>query len=201
MPKNKEKIKKEKKIKTRLIIEVVILGLLIILFGYLAYKQGTEKKDITSSSIPGLENCNLLIDNCNNENYQYYFMCDIGEKIKNCAIYDCGKKYKSLITKEDNQFLIKEYPKMNSEQVNQKRESCQGKITLLERECIGNELNIKVRISTKGECPIQGFLVKLKQGNYSADFEKKGDIYNLNIERCGKIIEIIAMGKGGFSIK
>ncbi|MEA3293022.1 MAG: hypothetical protein U9P88_00910 [Patescibacteria group bacterium] len=194
-------LKKDKKIKTRLIIEIGILVFLIILVGYFAYKKGMEKKQVVPLSIPGLENCKILTDNCNNKNYQYYYMCDIGEEIKNCAIYDCGREYKSLITKQDNKFLIREYPKINSKQVNQKRENCQGKVVLLERRCIGDKLSIKVKVSTKGECPIQGFLVKLKQGNYSADFEKRDDIYNLDVEKCGDIVEIIAIGKGGFSIK
>jgi len=149
------------------------------------------------------EKCQLIFDNCDQENCPYYnLLCQTNKEIAGCSIYACQKEYKAIIKEKNGESLIKTRAKPNLTEVNQNRENCQGRINLLSQNCSENKMNLEVKLITKGECPISNFIVKIDREPQMAQFafDQENNIYRLVVNKCGEISQITAVSQEGFSI-
>lgn len=148
------------------------------------------------------QECQLLTAPCLDKTCKYFFMCDIMEFI-NCKVYDCQSYYGVLIKNKEGKIITKKYPKPDLAKVDEQVVKCQGEPILLEQKCKNNKLNLKVKVATKGDCPINSFIVKLGGENRIAEFEKLEDYYKLTLGSCGTVAvsDITAIAQGGIRIK
>ncbi|MBU4298434.1 hypothetical protein KJ636_00085 [Patescibacteria group bacterium] len=146
------------------------------------------------------QECQLLTDSCSSQTCPYFFMCDIMEII-NCQVYDCQSYYGVLIKNKEGETITQKYPKPDLAKVEEQVTKCQGEPILLEQKCRNNKLNLKVKVATKGDCSIEAFIVNLDNKNWTAEFEKLENYYNLTLDTCGVVSGITAVGQGGIRIK
>lgn len=146
--------------------------------------------------------CQLLDGSCLDKNCKYLFMCDIME-FTGCQVYDCSSDYGVFIESKEGKTITKKYPKPNLAKAEEQIAGCQGEPVLLEQKCKNDKLELKVKLTTRGDCPINSFIVKLNNENHIAKFEKLEDYYSLTLDACGVVAvsDITAVGQGGIRIK
>ncbi|MFZ2970478.1 MAG: hypothetical protein WA063_04985 [Minisyncoccia bacterium] len=184
----------------KLYIILGLAGLVIIgLIFFIEFKSQILPRVQPQPASPFSE-CQLLDGSCLDKNCKYFFMCDIAE-ISGCQVYDCSSDYGVLIENKKGKIITKKYPKPDLAKVEEQVVKCQGEPILLEQKCENNKLNLKVKVATKGDCPINSFIVKLDKKNYTAKLEKLEDYYNLTLDACGAVSGITAVSQGGVRIK
>lgn len=187
-----------KKIVYIFIISIIIIATGVFLFLFFENQENIEEHKTVSLEEQG---CKLMTDKCNDKSCAYYFMCQTDEiSFSNCSVYECQGEYKMIITRDNGQNFTKDYPKPDLPKVNMQRENCEGEIIVLDKKCLSEKLNLKIQITTQGDCSIQSFLIKSDNETYTPEFEKTNDIYDLTINECNKVNEIVAICNHGFSI-
>ncbi|MFZ2970396.1 MAG: hypothetical protein WA063_04575 [Minisyncoccia bacterium] len=164
-----------------------------------------EKRDKITEYFP---DCGILSDDCLDVNCDKYFLCN-DKEYKTCKIYDCGKDYGIGTIDADGKLSTSRKIKYDEEGVRKMIEKCKGDIDVLKNECIGENREMEVQVSTNGQCEITGFLAigkkqseneenKVNSGKFSIIAENS---YKVTFDTCENMSEIIAIGNGGVSIK
>ncbi|MEA3344457.1 MAG: hypothetical protein U9Q16_02135 [Patescibacteria group bacterium] len=183
--------------KTRIKIELTILVILVAIMGYLIYKNLTEKP---AERIVEEPKCEVLYENCRNINCRYYDMCNIVD-FETCVIYDCGSGIKAEIKDEQGEIITNERPKVDMEEVYSTIQSCKGTTQIITNQCVAGKKELKVKVETKGDCPINAFAVNQGKNDYAAEFEEKDDYFYLTLRNCNKITKLIAIGEKGVLVE
>lgn len=195
---------------TMLFILVLLNLTTLIIIALMFYKQmplsvsdSDIKKGLNAVSFNNpFSGCQLLNDSCFGRECPYSYMCDDFKNLKNCSVYDCGKNYGIVVKTEKDDIVTREYPKPDPKEVYALVDRCRGKLDIVSKKCVGGKYEIDIKVSTKGECKIQNFLVDSGNKNYAAAaFEQTNGLYHLSLDSCNNFSEIIAVGEGGVSIK
>lgn len=187
-----------KRIEKRTLVGV-ILGLGFSLF-LLIYFLPQLIILIESFKKPNFDHCEILAESCLDKDCPYYFLCD-GAKFS-CNVYDCDSYYGVIFEDKDGKIIAKEQPKPQQQKVKEAINKCRGTVEVLEKKQDGKNLKIKVEVITQGQCQIQVFMVKTQDGWQTPVFKKENDYYNLTLNVLPEeVLEIIAVGQGGVSIK
>ncbi|MCK4892155.1 MAG: hypothetical protein KAS78_05805 [Candidatus Pacebacteria bacterium] len=158
----------------------------------------------SASYFPG---CDLINNSCLSSKCDQYFLCN-DKKYLACEIYDCGENF-GIRTKDENEKInIEKKIKQDMEKIKKMVSKCNGKIEVIESACESDKLKIKAKITTDGDCKIETFMAAYSSDQtgsksfMSAEFSGLGDnLYAVEIGRCDNILEVIAVGEGGVSIK
>ena len=185
------------------IIYIFVISVIIAITGMFLFLFFQNKQDLQKDIIIPAEEeeCELVADDCNDRSCAYYFMCETDTNVfSSCSVYECQGKYKVVLAGDNGQELVKDYSKPDLPKINEQSQNCQGEIIILNQKCVSDKLNLKIQIITQGDCSVQSFLIKSDVAVYTPEFEKTDDIYDLTINGCVEIKEIIAVAEGGFSL-
>ena len=198
IPKGKD-LRNKKDNKNLITTVVISLVVFLSLIYYINIQDFFFPKHI-ETTFP-FENCEVLAESCLDKDCPYYFLCDVVE-FSSCKVYDCDTYYGVLIKNRQGETITREQPKPDKEKVRETISKCRGTVEVLEKKQEGDKLKIKAAVNTSGECQIQAFMIKTKQGYQTSVFEKKDDYYNLTLNSLSQeVLEVIAVGQGGVSIK
>lgn len=216
--------KKGKKINPLLIFTgIALVVLIVLLFFVILVSNRTNKNEINEENGAEITDssgdkkakftsyfagCGLLNDKCLDTNCDQYFLCN-GEGYSVCEVYDCGAEFGIGTMDESGKINIERKAKDNKEKIIKVKNKCGGALEIVESGYANERLEVKVKITTAGDCEISGFLaackdVKIGEGGgfKPAKFSDLGDdFYLVNVNNCGEMAEIIAIGENGISIK
>lgn len=186
-----------------------IIGVLIQLDGkdrnsVLPNQSGLSENSEFASYFPG---CGLINNSCLSSKCDQYFLCN-DKKYLVCEIYDCGENF-GIGTKDENgKMNIEKRIKQDREKIMKMVSKCKGKIEIIDNACESGKLKIQAKVTTAGDCKIEAFMAAYGGGQaesksfMSAEFSDLGNnLYAVEIGRCDNILEVIAVGEGGVSIK
>ena len=183
--------------KIRFKIEIAVLIILIAIGGYLIYKKVTEKPEQPIVEEP---ECEVLYENCRNISCKYYDLCNTVD-FETCTIYDCGSGIKAEITDKQGNVTIKEREKTDMTEVYKIIQACKGTTQIISNQCVAGKKELKVQVETKGDCPINSFVVNQGKNDYAPRFEEKDGYFYLTLENCNQVEELITIGKNGALVK
>ena len=150
--------------------------------------------------------CELITENCLDSSCRYYFLCN-DKKYAKCEIYDCGEDFGVGTMDEKGKISAGKKIKQDREKIKKAINKCRGSVEILSSECAEENLRIKVKVSTAGDCGIKGFIAgyggeEKKLFKSAADFSVMEDnSYLVVLNGCEEITKLIAVGEGGVSIK
>lgn len=167
-------------------------------------QSGLSKNSEFASYFPG---CGLINNSCLSSKCDQYFLCN-DKKYLVCEIYDCGENFGVGTKDENGKINIERKIKQDREKIIKMVSKCKGKIEIMDSACEGEKLKIQAKVTTAGDCKIEAFMAAYNgdqtesKSFMSAEFSDLGnDLYAVEIGRCDNILEIIAVGEGGVSIK
>jgi hypothetical protein len=160
--------------------------------------KGNQQAPEADASFPG---CTVKEQNCTDTECSFYSACD-GEQ-KQCTVYDCGDEYGLYIRTADGTVKTKREKKPDLSAIEKERQDCSGSMELLQQGCSGQKFQAKVKLTTKGQCEIDSFIVTLDNlGNVFSTIKSEGDgIYSISSDRCGKAVRISPVTKSGISLE
>lgn len=178
--------------KTAKIFVIVVFA--VVVFSTVALFALKQKP---SQKVNPFKNCEVIADSCKDQSCKYYYLCNDTE-FSDCRVYSCGDKYGMRIMEKDGSITEKTKQKPDIGEAYKEISDCRGFIEVMgEKKCDGNRAVASVRVNTVGECEIGGFLIKIDGKNRIADFERNGEVYDLSVDKCGKTLEVIALGSKG----
>lgn len=195
-----------------IVLLVYVVGALIQLYGD-GYRSGFSPAH-NGASNNGAEfasyfvGCGLLNDKCLNTDCDQYFLCS-DKKYSICEIYDCGEEFGIGTKDQSGKIDVIKKTKQEREKIKRILDRCRGSLEIFGNVCENGKLKAKVRVSTADSCEIEGFLASYKNaGNAEenrlerVEFSRisKG-LYLVNFNDCAKMLELIAVGENGISIK
>lgn len=205
---------KNKKTNIPVIFVAVLMLLFLCVVGALfqAYISSPEKENNVPAKTVDLDSetkfasyfpgCNLMNGECLNSNCDQYFLCSDGKYIS-CEVYDCGEEF-GVGTMDENK-KIDTFRKIKDEREKLKeiKNECQGTVEILENQCLDENLIVKARVSTAGDCKISGFFVSYgEQKKPVLKFSNLGsELYAVSVSGCNDISQLIAIGKNGIIIE
>lgn len=164
-----------------------------------------EKASEFSSYFP---KCDLINNRCLDTSCDKYFLCN-DKRYLVCEIYDCKEEF-GIGTKDENGKIdIRRKIKDERKKIAEIKNRCDGTLKILKSDCIEEKLEIQTRVSTAGDCVIEGFMAvykieedESKKSFKPAKFSNLGDgLYLVKTSNCKEISELIAIGEAGVSIK
>jgi hypothetical protein len=211
---------KNKKTKTLPILMFLFMAIFgLLLFYIIGVLIQLDKKDRDSAlldqgSLPKnsefasyFPGCDLINNSCLSSKCDQYFLCN-DKKYLACEVYDCGENF-GIGTKDENgKINIERKIKQDREKIIKMVSKCKGKIEIIDSVCESEKLKIQAKVTTAGDCKIEAFMAAYggdqteSKSFMSAEFSDLGnDLYAVEIGRCDNILEVIAVGEGGVSIK
>ena len=200
-----------------LILTMIIFGILLICMNEVLFKDNNR----TTTGLPGVKmdknsenkfeayfpGCKILENNCVDSKCDKFFLCNDKEYLT-CEIYDCVQDYGIGTMDVEENIKIGKKIKYDRELAEKMIEKCRGDIELKDSNCIKDKLELKIKVSTQGECVIRSFKTAYKDENdpesmryVNADsFTLENDLYLVTFDSCGEYLKIIAVGGGGVSI-
>jgi hypothetical protein len=197
---------KTKPVRTFIILLFVIfLLLLTYLVGSLLYMRNGLGGQGSSADIDPDEyfkDCTLLNGQCTDASCDKYSYCG-DDSFQACRVYDCQDTYGVYTADLDGQGHIKNEPKPNMNQVLSEKDACSGDLQVLSQDCVNGSMQIKVKISTKGECKIGGFTLAFAEtGTRANDFTAAGDgTYLVTADSCGTVSTITPQTEDGIALE
>lgn len=93
-------------------------------------------------------------------------------------------------------------PAPDYEKVEETKDKCKGSLEIMNEKCINEKLEMRVKVSTAGDCPVVSFIANYADNKKKiAEFSNSGDnAYLVVLDNCNKIEKLIVSGKGGFTI-
>jgi len=130
--------------------------------------------------------------------YYYTYMSDgfqyeLSARLENLEDLDCK------ITGGICLYIIKGgAPAPDSVEVEKIKERCAGSVFIESEECKNEKAEIKVRVTTAGDCPVSFFIATYSNGeNSMAEFSNLGnDFFLVTVDNCKKVEELIASSNG-----
>lgn len=186
-----------------------IIGVLIQLnekggSGALPNQGGLLENSEFASYFPG---CGLLNNSCLGSKCDQYFLCN-DKKYLVCEIYDCGENFGIGTEDENGKISIEKKIKQDREKIIKMISKCKGEIEIITNICESGKLKIQAKVATNGDCKIEAFMAAYggsqtePKSFMSAEFSSLGNnLYAVEIGRCDNVLEVIAVGEGGVSIK
>ena len=157
-----------------------------------------------ASYFPG---CNLINEHCLSSKCDQYFLCN-DKKYLICEVYDCGEDFGVGTKDENGKTNIEKKMKQDREKVIKMVNKCKGEVEIMDSVCENEKLKIQAKVTTAGDCKIEAFMAAFggdqteTKSFASVEFSDLGnDLYTVEVDRCDNILEIIAVGEGGVSIK
>lgn len=151
--------------------------------------------------------CDLITTDCLDSKCDQYFLCN-DKKYSICEIYDCGEDFGVGTKDENGKINIEKKIKQDKEKIIKMVSKCKGNVEIIGSSCESERLKIQAKVTTAGDCKIEAFMAAFSNDQVgsksfmSAEFSDLGNnLYAVEIDRCDNILEIIAVGEGGVSIK
>ena len=207
-----------KKTKTNIIIFLLILVVVVCSVILICMNESKNRKHITTKPpkidknsenkfeayFPG---CEIIENDCVDSKCDKFFLCN-DKKYLTCEIYDCVQDYGIGTIDVEENIKIRKKIKHDRELAEKMIEKCRGDIEVRDSNCIDNKLELKIKVSTQGECVIRSFKTAWQDENNSelmkyvnADsFVSEDGLYSVTFDSCGEYLKIIAVGGGGISI-
>jgi len=93
-------------------------------------------------------------------------------------------------------------PAPDYEKVEEIKDKCRGSLEIIDKKCADGKLEMKVKVSTTGDCPVVSFIVDYADNKKKiAEFSSLGDNdYLVVLDNCNEVEKLIASGEGGFTI-
>jgi hypothetical protein len=148
------------------------------------------------------KNCKLLASNCTDiVTCGLNVYCGDGE-YKDCRIYDCENSFGIFTKGLNDEVVFDNVMKQSNEEVAAVRENCGGTMQILSQECKGNQTEIKLKITPKGQCEIESIATVFDNiGTWPNTFSTVGDnTYSIISNTCEKLNKVIPVGKGGVDL-
>lgn len=195
-----------------IVLLVYIVGALIQLYGD-GYRSGFSPAH-NGASNNGAEfasyfvGCGLLNDKCLNADCDQYFLCS-DKNYSACETYDCGEEFGVGTKDQSGKIDVIKKTKQEREKIKRMLDMCRGSLEIFGNVCENGKLKAKVKVSTAGSCEIEGFLASYKNtGNTEENrFERiefsriSEGLYQVTLDNCAEMPELIAVGENGISIK
>ena len=121
---------------------------------------------------------------------------------KDCRVYDCKESYGVFTEDFGGKIEFKNDTKADTDMENGIRDACAGQMEIMSEKCVDKKTEIKVKLTTKGECEIEEFsTIDKNVGSVPNTFiiEEKGT-YAITVGICAEIAEIIPAAKGGIGL-
>lgn len=153
--------------------------------------------------------CNLLSSNCLNADCDQYFLCNDKEYLR-CEVYDCGEEFGIGTKDKDGKVdILPREAKDNKEKIVEVKSRCSGTVEIVKSDCKDEKLKMTIKVATNGDCKIEGFLVGYRdqEGGGETNFKPAefsdldSGVYAVSVNSCNEVLEIIAIGENGVSIK
>ena len=210
---------KNKKTKTNIIIFLLILVVVVVCSVVLiCMNESKNRKRITPKPPEINENsenkfeayfpgCKIIENDCVDSKCDKFFLCN-DKKYLTCEIYDCVQDYGIGTIDVEENIKIRKKIKHDRELAEKMIEKCRGDIEVRDSNCIDNKLELKIKVSTQGECVIRSFKTAHQDENnlelmeyVNADsFILEDGLYSVTFDSCREYLEIIAVGGGGITI-
>lgn len=199
-------------IKTALIVCAVSV-LLLIVSGVVFFKlykapvqeqvsQHNQNNAVITLSDGFFKDCSILRENCTGKvDCIAYSVCGAGG-YDVCRIYDCGDSYGIFTQDGDGNTNAYRRKKSVNNVLQSAKEACNGIVNILEEKCVDGKMQLKVRLSTPGQCKIENFIISYDDsGNQPNTFVAAGnDTYMINLDTCGTVTAITPQTEGGVPI-
>ena len=93
-------------------------------------------------------------------------------------------------------------PAPDYKKIEETKDKCKGSLEITDEKCVDGKLEMKVKVSTAGECPIVSFIANYADNKKKiAEFSSLGDnVYSVVLDNCNKVEKLIVSGEGGFMI-
>jgi len=121
-----------------------------------------------------------------------------------CKIYDCGDTYGVYTQSGAGNVNRYKQAKADKNIAQSEPVACKGlTVEALEQKCVDNKMQVKVKLTTEGECKINDFIILYEDSkeNQPNTFVSLGkNIYSIEVKTCGPIIDITPRTEGGVSI-
>ena len=207
-----------KKTKINMIIFLLILVVVVCSVVLVCMNESKNRKRITTeppkidknsenkfeSYFPG---CKIIENDCIDSKCDKFFLCN-DKKYLTCEIYDCVQDYGIGTIDVEENIKIRKKIKHDRELAEKMIEKCRGDIELKDSNCVKDKLELKIKVSTQGECVIRSFKTAYEDENdpelmryVNADsFVLENGLYSVTFDSCKEYLKIIAVGGGGISI-
>lgn len=184
----------------------IFILLLTYIVGSLLYTKdnyvSNEQQVVRIDPDEYFKNCQLLEKECLDIDCKYYSRCGDGN-YQACRIYDCNDTYGIFTEDLNNKQNVSNQPKPDMEAIIEQKNACAGSMQVLSKECVAGKEEIKVKITTQGECKIGGFAVIFDgAGTEPNTFKELGDnTYAITALACGNVTQIVPATPNGISLE
>lgn len=186
---------------------LIFILLLTYIVGVLILSKDSILSGDTSDSDVYFKDCKILEKKCADVDCAFYSWCGGGD-YKVCRIYDCGNKYGVFTVDTNNSVNTKREDKIDTKAFEAKKEACSGNMQVLEQKCEEGKMQIKVKLTTKGECKVGNFTLLYEKDNntgggaQSTTFTALEDgTYQLTANTCGTVAAIIPSTEDGIALE
>lgn len=146
--------------------------------------------DMVYSSEDGFQGCKILYENCRKEDgCALSSYCGQGEN-RVCEIYDCDKTYGIRV--QGDGIAMASYEVEKTDTGAAQGGNCDWDMDVFEHNCIDGKMEMKVKVSTAGQCKVSGFDIAYDgKGNQPNIFRAINDFtYSVELDKCGNLTEI-----------
>jgi len=146
--------------------------------------------DVFDSGMDGFKDCKVLYENCKKEDgCALSSYCGQGEN-RVCEIYDCDSTYGIRV--HGDGIAMAAYTVNKTDAGAAQEKNCTWNMDVFEHNCIDGKMEMKVKVSTAGQCKVSGFDIaydgKESQPN---TFSRINDFtYAVELDKCDNITEI-----------
>ena len=93
-------------------------------------------------------------------------------------------------------------PAPDYKKVEETKDKCKGSLEIMDEKCVDGNLEMRVKVSTVGDCPIVSFIANYADNKKKiAEFSSLGNnVYLVVLDNCNKVEKLIVSGEGGFTI-
>ena len=149
------------------------------------------------------DDCKLLPENCSSgADCIPSTICGTGV-YETCKVYDCGDTYGVYTKSAAGGVNTFKQVKADKDLAQSEPVACKGlAVEALEQKCVGGKMQLKVKLTTQGECKIEDFIVLYDgKDNQPNTFVSLGNnLYSIEVSTCGDISEITPRTAGGVPI-
>jgi len=181
-----------------LLLTYIVGSLLYTKDNYVSTEQQQERIDPDEY----FKNCQLLEKECLDVDCSYYSRCGDGN-YQSCRIYDCDDTYGIFTEDMNGKQDVKNQDKPDMNAILEQKDACEGSMQIISKECVAGKEEIKVKVTTQGECKIGGFTVifdgtKTKQNTFK---ELGNNTYAITAISCGNVTRVIPATPNGISLE
>lgn len=168
-----------------------------------AVTTNNKQDDATSSLSIFFDDCKPLQENCTSGT-DCISASICGEGIyETCEIYDCGDTYGVYTKSGGGSVNTYKQAKADKNITQSEPKVCKAlTVETLQQKCVDNKMQLKVKLTTEGECKISDFIILYdSKENQPNTFVSLGDnVYLIEVETCGGLTDITPRTEGGIPI-